>query len=178
MLVYIFIRFEFSSGVAAIFGLLHDIIIMTAFMVIFRIEITSTFIAALITILGYSINNTIVLFDRVRELKAASLSTNKQETASDVANRGILDTLTRTIYTTITTLIIIGMIAIVCAIGGISSMVSFSLPIMFGLIAGLYSTTTLAPSFWVLIKRNSLGELKKPKSKLKKSAKEATLGAK
>lgn len=178
MLIYIFIRFTFSSGIAAILCLLHDVIIMTAMMVVFRIEITSTFIAALITILGYSINNTIVLFDRVRENKAASLSANKQETASDVANQSIKDILTRSIYTTITTLIMIGMIAIVCAIGGISSMVSFALPIIFGLIAGLYSSALIAPSIWVVLRRNSLGELKKSKKELKNSAKEATIGAK
>ncbi len=142
MLVYIAFRFEVSSGVAAIIALMHDIIIMFAFIVIFHIEIGSTFIAALITILGYSINNTIIIFDRIRENHKSPL--NKNLTAAQVANRSVKETLLRSINTTITTLIMIGMVAII----GVPSIRVFALPIIIGLLAGTYSSICISPSVW------------------------------
>ena len=142
MLVYIAFRFEVSSGVAAILALLHDIIIMFSFIVIFHIEIGSTFIAALITILGYSINNTIIIFDRIRENHKSVL--NKNMTAADIANRSVKETLLRSINTTVTTLLMIGMVAII----GVPSIRIFALPIIIGLLAGTYSSIFISPSIW------------------------------
>ena len=142
MLVYIAFRFEVSSGVAAIIALLHDIIVMFSFIVIFHIEIGSTFIAALITILGYSINNTIIIFDRIRENHKSPL--NKNLTAAQIANRSVKETLLRSINTTITTLIMIGMVAII----GVPSIRVFALPIIIGLLAGTYSSICISPSIW------------------------------
>ncbi len=164
MLVYIAFRFEVSSGVAAIIALLHDIIVMFAFIVIFHIEIGSTFIAALITILGYSINNTIIIFDRIRENHKSPL--NKNLTAAQIANRSVKETLLRSINTTITTLIMIGMVAII----GVPSIRVFALPIIIGLLAGTYSSICISPSIWASWK----GYLEKKHKKIPYTEKAST----
>ncbi|MCI8412659.1 MAG: protein translocase subunit SecF [Clostridia bacterium] len=146
MLVYIAFRFEVSSGVSAIVALLHDIFIMFSFMAIFHIEINSTFIAALITILGYSINNTIIVFDRIRE-NVKSLY-YKNSTATFIANQSIKETLVRSLNTSITTLITIAMVAII----GVPSIRVFALPIIVGLLAGTFSSIFISPSVWALWK--------------------------
>lgn len=146
MLCYIGVRFQLSSGLACIIALLHDIIIMFSFMAIFQIEINSTFIAALITILGYSINNSIIVFDRVRE-NMRLLRANM--TPDGIANKSIKETLLRSINTTITTLIMILMVAII----GVSEIRIFAFPIIFGLLAGTFSSICIAPTFWALFQR-------------------------
>ncbi len=140
MLCYIGLRFQLSSGIACIIALLHDVLIMFAFMAIFNIEINSTFIAALITILGYSINNSIILFDRVRENMRTVYA--KSMSPEGVANKSIKETLIRSINTTITTLIMILMVAII----GVSEIKIFAFPIIFGLLAGTFSSIFIAPS--------------------------------
>lgn len=147
MLSYIGIRFQISSGLACIIALFHDILIMFAFMAICHIEINSTFIAALITILGYSINNSIIIFDRVRE-NMRSLSV-KSMTPEAIANKSVKDTLLRSINTTITTLIMILMVAII----GVSDIRIFAFPIIIGLISGTFSSICIAPSLWALFQR-------------------------
>ena len=160
MLIYIIIRFTLSFGLSAVICLLHDVLIMVALTTIFGIQINTTFIAAIITIVGYSINATIVLFDRVREIK--KLASMKDKTNVEIANKAVGDTLSRSILTTITTLAAIVILAVVCAIMGITTMEQFALPIIFGLIAGTYSSILLAPSSWVLL--NKLGaKIKKGK---------------
>ena len=156
ILIYIAIRFEFTSGMAAIFALFHDVIIMAVMVLIFRIEINSSFIAALITIVGYSINNTILVFDRIREYLSQEVYIN--ENNHTVANKAIKDTLTRSIYTTFTTFITILMVAIL----GASSIQQFALPIIFGLMAGAYSSVFLAPGLWAMA-YNGKRKIKKPK---------------
>ncbi len=147
MLVYIMFRFEVSSGMSALMALVHDILIMFAFMVIFHIEIGSTFIAALITILGYSINNTIVLFDRVRE-KTKPFAGGAYDPLR-VANDSVRSTFKRSLFTTITTLIPIVMLAII----GAPSIRIFAFPIIIGLIAGTFSSVCIAPTLWGLWKQ-------------------------
>lgn len=156
MLIYIAIRFEFKSGVAAIVALVHDLLIMFSFMTIFNIEFNSTFIAALITILGYSINNSIILFDRVR----SNLKINPEWDEIKLANKSIAQSIVRCMNTTITTVIMIGMVALVCGIASIFNpdlyqMVTFSLPIIIGLLSGFYSAMFIAPSVWVSLGRGS-----------------------
>lgn len=146
MLAYIAIRFELSSGFAAIVALFHDILMMFCFMAIFHVEINSTFIAALITILGYSINNTIIIFDRVRE--TVKTQTGKMLTGARIANEAVGDTLMRSFNTTLTTLITIGMVAII----GVPDIRIFALPIIAGLLAGTFSSIFIAPSIWALIR--------------------------
>jgi len=156
MLGYIIIRFEFASGVSIILALIHDMVIMFAFIIIFNIEISSTFIAIVITVLAYSINNSIIIFDRIRENRTHMFAKNKNVTANEIANKSVVETLGRNISTTVTTIIMIAMMAIVTAIGGITDMVAFSLPITIGFLAGLFSSTCLAPSIWSLIRRHNL----------------------
>ncbi|MDR2201917.1 MAG: protein translocase subunit SecF [Clostridiales bacterium] len=146
MLVYIAFRFEVSSGVAAILALLHDVIVMFSFVTIFRIEINATFIAALITILGYSINNTIIIFDRIRE--NMKTLTRKGAPPSVIASTSVKETLLRSINTTVTTLITIAMVAII----GVPSIRVFALPIIIGLLAGTYSSIFISPSVWAIWK--------------------------
>ncbi len=147
MLCYIGLRFQLSSGLACIIALFHDIIIMLCAMAIFRIEINNTFIAALITILGYSINNSIIIFDRVRENRNSIFAKNM--TPEEIANKSIRETILRSINTTITTLIMMLMVAII----GVADIRIFAFPIIIGLIAGTFSSICIAPSLWALFQR-------------------------
>lgn len=147
MLIYIIIRFTLSSGLAAITSLAHDVLVMFALMAIFQVKISTTFIAAIITIVGYSINATIVIFDRIRELK--TMPSLQGESDATIANMAIKNTLGRTILTTLTTLLTIIALAVVCVAMGVTTMEEFALPIIFGLLAGTYSSVFLASSFWV-----------------------------
>lgn len=151
ILIYICIRFTFSSGLAAIIALCHDVLVMIALTAMFRIEVNVTFIAAIITIVGYSINATIVIFDRIRELKKAD--SLKDASDAEIANRAIADTLGRSILTTLTTLVVIVALAIVCSIMGVTSMNEFALPIIFGLVAGAYSSVLLSAPMWVILRK-------------------------
>ncbi|MDE6200897.1 MAG: protein translocase subunit SecF [Clostridiales bacterium] len=178
MLSYIGIRFQFSSGLACIIALFHDLIIMFAAMAIFHVEINSTFIAALITILGYSINNSIIIFDRVRENMRSIYAKNM--TPEAVANKSIKDTLLRSINTTITTLIMIAMVAII----GVSDIRIFAIPIIIGLLAGTYSSICIAPSLWALFQRVgknranfNLPPVDKKRKQKQKAAKPSEIGA-
>ena len=151
MLIYIAIRFTLTSGLAAIIALAHDVLVMIALVTIFRVQVNTTFIAAIITIVGYSINATIVVFDRIREV--SKLESMKDASDAEIANKSILDTLSRTILTTITTLAVIVILAVVCAILGVSTMSEFALPIIFGLIAGTFSSVFLSAPIWVYLRK-------------------------
>ena len=142
MLIYIAIRFDLNSGIAAVFGLLHDVLIMLSFMVIFRsvIQMNSSFIAAALTIVGYSINNTIVIFDRIRE-NAKKMPTIARE---EVTNISIRESLGRTICTTVTTLITIVALCIL----GVASIREFALPIIVGILSGVYSANMINGYIW------------------------------
>ncbi len=164
MLIYIIIRFELLSGLSAIIALAHDIIIMLCGMLVFRIEINATFIAALITILGYSINNTIIIFDRVREnmkLYNGKRINGKLVKPAYIANKSVQETVWRSINTTLTTLITIGMVAII----GVADIQIFALPIIFGLLAGTYSSVFIAPMVWAELMKVFPGKYKIPKAK-------------
>jgi len=145
MLVYIAIRFDLNSGLSAVFGLLHDVLIMLSFMVIFRsvIQMNSSFIAAALTIVGYSINNTIVIFDRIRE------NAKKQPNAAreEVTNISIKESLGRTICTTATTLITIVALCIL----GVASIREFALPIIVGILSGVYSANMINGYVWAFL---------------------------
>ena len=145
MLVYIAIRFDLNSGLAAVFGLLHDVLIMLSFMVIFRsvIQMNSSFIAAALTIVGYSINNTIVIFDRIRE-NAKKMPTVARE---EVTNISIKESLGRTICTTVTTLITIVALCIL----GVASIREFALPIIVGILSGVYSANMINGYVWAFL---------------------------
>ncbi len=140
MLIYIAFRFELTSGLAAITCLVHDMLIMISVFVIFRLPVDGNFIAAVLTILGYSINASIIVFDRVRE----NLHATRRETFEEVAEKSIWQTLGRTINTTLTTVFAVGMIYIL----GVDSLKDFTLPLLIGFVAGAYSSIFLASSLW------------------------------
>ena len=146
MLIYIAIRFDFNSGAAAVLGLVHDVLSMLSFMVILRsfVQMNSSFIAAMLTIVGYSINNTIIIFDRIRENARKMPSSTPRV---DVVNRSIKECLGRTINTTLTTLV-----TIVCLyIFGVSSIREFALPIIVGIISGVYSANMINGYVWAFL---------------------------
>ena len=140
ILVYITFRFEFTSGVVAVLALVHDILILCGVYSVLRIAIDTNFIAAILTVLGYSINNTIVVFDRIRENTRHA----KKQTYAEIANRSINQTIGRSINTTITTLLTIVMVYIM----GVASIRAFALPIIIGIVIGTYSSIFGAGSVW------------------------------
>jgi preprotein translocase subunit SecF len=169
MLIYIWIRFQLYNGISAVVMLIHDVGIMIAIMCILQIQINSAFIAACLTIIGYSINNTIVVFDRVRDnLKVMG---TKRFTRPEIADTSIKETLTRTINTSVTTLIMI-----VCLyIFGVPTIKEFSFPIIVGLLAGVYSSVLLAAPMWALLadRFDKKKQNAKSKAKTKKKAAKA-----
>ena len=169
ILAYIAIRFNLLAGVAAIIALLHDVLIMFALTTLFQIPVNTTFIAAVITILGYSINATIVIFDRVRENVA--LPSNIDKTDAEIAEESIMSTMSRSILTTLTTFVMILCLAIFTN----SSIRDFAFPIIFGLIAGLYSSILLSASTWVQLRKLFKLENKKPVKKIKKIKEQANV---
>ena len=148
LLIYIAIRFDLYSGVAALAALLHDILIMCSMMVFARAfyQANTSFIAALLTIIGYSINNTIIIFDRIRE--NSRLLTYKGDTHKIIVEASVRQTLSRTINTTITTLITL----VVLYILGVDSIREFVFPLIVGMIAGVYSSVMLSGQIWAVWK--------------------------
>ena len=148
MLVYIAFRFDFNSGVAAVCGLLHDVLMMLAFMVILRnvVQMNSSFIAAMLTIVGYSINNTIIIYDRLRENRGRYGS---KLTDRELVNLSINQTLSRSIITTCTTVTSMISVAVVCTLMGVTSIISFAIPLAVGMLVGFYSSVCLAGPIWI-----------------------------
>lgn len=145
--IYIIIRFDLFSGISAVIVLLHDVLIMVALTIIFRVEINSPFVAAIITIVAYSINNTIMVFDRVRTNVADNKKSDQTMNPYELADRSLTDALVRTVFCTFTTAITILILIII----GVASIRSFGLPIFFGLLAGLFSSVFISPSLWAMM---------------------------
>ena len=144
MLIYITFRFELLSGISAVIALAHDMMVMISVYSIFNLSVNTSFIAAILTILGYSINATIVVFDRVRE----NTRFLRKVSFADIVNTSIWQTLGRSINTSVTTLI-----TLVCLyILGVPSIREFALPLIVGVVCGAYSSVFLAGQFWVLFK--------------------------
>lgn len=146
MLLYIFVRFrDIRFAFSSILALVHDVLIVVLFYAVSRISVGNTFIAAILTILGYSINATIVIFDRIREEMHMSIT---RETLANTVNQAITKTMTRSIYTSATTFIMIAVLYIL----GVSSIKEFALPLMVGIIAGGFSSIFISGSLWYLMK--------------------------
>ena len=147
MLVYIAFRFDLYSGLAAIIGLVHDVAIMMSFVVILRsfIRVETTFIAALLTIVGYSINNTIIIFDRIRE--NSHKAGVRQLPREQIVNLSVTESLPRTLNTTITTLLTVVTLYIL----GVDSIKQFALPLIIGIVAGTYSANMINGYVWALL---------------------------
>ena len=146
MLLYIWFRFsDIRFATSAVAALLHDVLVVLAFYAVARVSVGNTFIACMLTIVGYSINATIVIFDRIREeLKLKS----KKESLADVVNKSITQTLTRSIYTSLTTLVMV----VVLYILGVSSIKEFALPLVVGIVCGAYSSVCLTGALWYVMK--------------------------
>lgn len=141
MLLYISLRFrDLRAGGSAILALLHDVLVVMTAYAVFRIPVNNTFIAVLLTILGYSINSTIVIFDRVRENKGAFSTA----AVAEKIDKSISQTLSRSINTSLTTLFTVGAIYIL----GVPSIKEFALPMMVGIIAGAYSSICISGPLW------------------------------
>lgn len=163
MLLYIWFRFkDIRFATSAVLALLHDVLVVLTFYVIARVSVGNTFIACMLTILGYSINATIVIFDRIRE----EMKTKKRgEDLAELVNRCITRTLTRSIYTSFTTFVMIAVLYFM----GVSSIKEFALPLMVGIICGAYSSVCVTGALWYVMK---MKEAKKaPKQELKKAKK-------
>ena len=159
MLIYIAIRFDVFSGLAALFGLIHDVLIMCSFMVFFRafFQVNSSFIAAVLTIVGYSINNTIIIFDRIRE--TAKKPGYTQKPRMEIVEDSVANTLSRTINTSLTTLITL----VALYVFGVDSIREFAFPLIVGMLAGTYSSVLLSGQVWAMWmeKRNARKAQKK-----------------
>ena len=149
MVVYITIRFELSFAIAAIFALCHDVLITVGIFSILQFEVNSEFIAAVLTVVGYSINATIVIFDRIRE----NLKAIKKDSLENIVNLSIKQTMARSVNTTITVLFVI----VALLIFGGETIRNFNIVLLTGVISGLYSSVFLAGNFWLVV-RNLKGK--------------------
>lgn len=149
IILYIAIRFKqisgWSAGVCAVVALIHNLIFVFGTFVILGYEINANFIAVILTILGYSVNDTIVVYDRIRENK----SLMKKATVAELVNKSTAQSLRRSIRTSVTTISTMVIVTIVAFIFGVSSILSFSIPMIVGMIAGTYSSLFIASQLWV-----------------------------
>ena len=149
MLVYIWFRFsDIRFASSAIIALIHDVLVVLTVYAVVRIPVGSTFIACILTIIGYSINDTIVIFDRIRENMKDMLEIPTPEMLKEVANRSLSQTLSRSIHTSVTTFIMVVMLYIL----GVASIHEFALPLMAGLVSGAYSSVCIATQLWYVLK--------------------------
>ena len=153
MLIYIWFRFkDIRFATSAVAALVHDVLVVLVFYGAARISVGNTFIACMLTIVGYSINATIVIFDRIRENLA---DMKKKDTLEDVVNASITQTLTRSIYTSLTTFVMVAVLFIL----GVASIREFALPLMVGIVCGAYSSVCITGALWYVM-RTKLGEKK------------------
>ena len=147
MLVYIRIRFkDIRFGLSSVLALVHDVLVVLAFYAAARVSVSNTFVACMLTIVGYSINATIVIFDRVRENMANAGKSGDIET---VVNKSITQTLSRSIFTSLTTFVMVALLYFL----GVSSIKDFALPLMVGIGCGCYSSVCLAGAFWIILSK-------------------------
>lgn len=153
ILLYVTFRFEFVSGVVAVVCLVHDVLILLGIYSIAGWSVDTNFIAAILTVLGYSINNTIVIMDRIRENTRHA----RKESYAEIADKSVCQTIGRSINTTITTLLTIGMVYIL----GVTSIKAFALPIIIGILIGFYSSVFVAGSLWATWRDSAVKAKKK-----------------
>lgn len=170
IIIYVAVRFEWRMGVATVVSLLHDVFFMVAIFSLFRIEVDITFIAAVLTIVGYSINDTIVTFDRIRENLHRIGTIREKEELADIVNKSLRQTLGRSVNTVVTVLVVV----IALMIFGATSIQTFALALLIGLVTGVYSSIYIAAQIWYVLK---VKEMKKTKGKLDVSKKEKKWGS-
>ena len=160
IIVYVSFRFKFSFAIGGVTALVHDVLIMFALFAILRLEVSSMFIAAVLAIIGYSINDTIVSFDRIREnLRGVDRKKLTEEKFIEICNRSIQETFTRTIYTSVTTILPV----LILLILGSRGIFNFNMAMLFGLIAGTYSSIFIATVVYMMIEKKNLGKKEKAK---------------
>ena len=160
IIIYVSLRFEWRMGLSAVLALLHDVFIIVAVFSLFRLEVDLTFIAAVLTIVGYSINDTIVTFDRVRENLHKVKVVTSPEQIDDIVNRSIRQTMTRSINTVLTVVVVV----VAILIFGAPTIFNFSLALLIGLISGVFSSVFIAVPLWGIMKKRQLK--KSPNNKL------------
>ena len=164
MLLYIWFRFkDFRFATSSVLALVHDVLVVVTFYALLRWSVGSTFIACILTIVGYSINATIVIFDRIRENKALLSRATKEE----IINTSVTETLTRSIYSSLTTFIMIFVLFIM----GVYSIREFALPIMVGIVAGTYSSVFLSSIFWYIFSNKFENKIEEQKTENNKGKK-------
>ena len=152
IIIYVSLRFEWRMGLSSVLALLHDVFIIVAIFSLFRIEVDLTFIAAVLTIVGYSINDTIVTFDRVRENLQKIKVITTAEQIDDIVNRSIRQTMTRSINTVLTVLVVV----IAILLFGAPTIHNFTLALFIGLISGVFSSIFIAVPLWGIMKKRQL----------------------
>lgn len=146
MLIYISLRFkDYRLGVSAVIALLHDVLVMLAVYALFRVPVNNSFIAAMLTIVGYSINDTIVVFDRIRENQPKM----RKSSLDELINRSVTQTMIRSINTSLTTFVMVAILYFL----GVSSIKEFALPLMVGILSGTYSSIFIASPLWYVLKK-------------------------
>ena len=149
MLIYIWFRFkDIRFGASAIIALVHDVLVVLTVYALMRISVGNTFIACMLTIIGYSVNDTIVIFDRIRENLGRTAAKQTPELLAEVANKSLTQTLSRSINTSLTTFIMVFMLFLL----GVASIREFALPLMAGLLCGAYSSICIATELWYIMR--------------------------
>ncbi|WP_297517357.1 protein translocase subunit SecF [uncultured Clostridium sp.] len=154
VLVYVIFRFETNYGIAAIAALLHDILMTVSVYAILQLPVNTPFIAAILTIVGYSLNDTIVIFDRIR----GNVKKMRSSSSEDIANKSVTQTMTRSINTTLTTLV-----SIVAVYFFVPTVRDFALPLIIGIASGAYSSIFIASPIWCMLKNRKQSTGKKEK---------------
>ena len=150
MIIYIGFRFRkiggISAGCMAVVALVHDMLMVFGCFVICGFDIDANFMAVLLTILGYSINATIIIYDRIRENKKIY---GRKADVDELVNMSVTQTIGRSIHTNVTTIMAMAIVCVVCVVSGVSSIMSFAFPLIIGMLAGVYSSNCIAPTLWV-----------------------------
>lgn len=155
IIIYIAIRFNFNYAITGILMLIHDVLIILAVFAIFRINVDFIIVAALLTIIGYSINDTIVVFDRIRENRRKLYRNKKKLTSEELVNlvnTSSVQTISRNIWTSITT--IVAVVTLICV--GLNDIITFNIAILIGLIAGTISSLIIGPRLWIILEKRSI----------------------
>ena len=147
MLVYIWFRFkDIRFGASSVLALIHDVLVVLAFYAIVKVSVGTTFIACMLTIVGYSVNATIVIFDRIRENMH---NMGRKEELADMVNGSITQTLSRSIFTSLTTFVMVAALYVF----GVSSVKEFALPLMAGILCGTYSSVCITGALWLVLRK-------------------------
>ncbi len=162
MIIYIGFRFRkiggISAGCMAVVALIHDALFVFACFVFFRFDIDDNFMAVILTILGYSINATIIIYDRIRENKRLY---GKKKPLEELVNMSVTQTVGRSVHTNVTTIISMATVCVVCLITGVTTIIPFVFPIIIGMLAGVYSSNVIAPTLWVMLQNRKAAREKK-----------------